>query len=415
METQSFTIKGRVIAADDPQLQDALALVYDTPERPRCLCVPGGVEMYVALHRQFVVKRMPESGSTHHPECPSYEPELQQSGLGELVGEAVLESEPGRVELRVDFPWTRVTGRGVPRGEPQEVSEVGVPKRRMTLRALMHFLFERAGFNRWSPAMAGKRNQGVVRKYLLEAAEDIMVKGVPLAERLYVPEPFNESAKAEAAQRRREKLAVLRPKDGQTPLAIVIGEFKASEATSQGRRVWIRHMPDAPLLIAGKSWERIERVFAPLFEARDADTDRPVRLVLAALIRARREYTYEIDAASLMLASEHWIPIEGVHELPLIDALVAQHRRFVKPLRYDARSGAAFPNALLLDAGPRPVPLHMLRAFMDPKERATKVKAIAAAGQEVWVWATDQLMPPLMPASLQSDQLNVSFTLKPAR
>ena len=116
-----------------------------------------------------------------------------------------------------------------------------------------------------------------------------------------------------------------------------------------------------------------------------------------------------------MLASEHWIPIEGVHELPLIDALVAQHRRFVKPLRYDARSGAAFPNALLLDAGPRPVPLHMLSAFMDTKERATKVKAIAAAGQEVWVWATDQLMPPLMPASLQSDQLNVSFTLKPAR
>ena len=393
METQRFTINGRVIAADDPQLQVALAQVYDTPERPRCLCVPGGVEMYVALHRQFVVKRMPESGSTHHPECPSYEPELQQSGLGELVGEAVLESEPGRVELRVDFPWTRVTGRGVPRGDPQDVSEVGVPGRRMTLRALMHFLFERAGFNRWSPAMAGKRNQGVVRKYLLEAAEEIMVKGVPLAERLYVPEPFNESAKAEAAQRRREKLAVLRPKDGQTPLAIVIGEFKASEATGQGRRVWIRHMPDTPLLIAGKSWERIERVFAPLFEARDADTGRPVRLVLAALIRARREYTYEIDAASLMLASEHWIPIEGVHELPLIDALVAQHRRFVKPLRYDARSGAAFPNALLLDTGARPVPLHVASAFMDPKERAAKEKAIASGKPGAWVWWTDQPMP----------------------
>lgn len=392
METQRFTIKGRVIAADDPQLQVALAQVYDTPERPRCLCVPGGVEMYVALHRLFVVKRMPESGSTHHPECPSYEPELQQSGLGELVGEAVLESEPGRVELRVDFPWTRVTGRGVPRGEPQDVSEVGVPGRRMTLRALMHFLFERAGFNRWSPAMAGKRNQGVVRKYLLEAAGEIMVKGVPLAERLYVPEPFNESAKAEAAQRRREKLAVLRPKDGQTPLAIVIGEFKASEATNQGRRVWIRHMPDAPLLIAGKSWERIERVFAPLFEARDADTGRPVRLILAALIRARREYTYEIDAASLMLASEHWIPIEGVHELPLIDALVAQHRRFVKPLRYDARSGAAFPNALLLDSGTRPIPLHVVSTFMDPKERVAKEKVIASGKPEAWVWWTDQPM-----------------------
>jgi len=152
-------------------------------------------------------------------------------------------------------------------------------------------------------------------------------------------------------------------------------------------------MPDAPLLIAGRSWERIERVFAPLFEARDADTGHPVRLVMAALICARREYTYEIDAVSLMLASEHWIPVEGVHELPLIDALVARHRRFVKPLRYDARSAAAFPNALLLDAGPTPVPLHVVSSFMDPKDRVAKEKAIAANRQDGWVWWTDRPMP----------------------
>jgi hypothetical protein len=116
---------------------------------------------------------------------------------------------------------------------------------------------------------------------------------------------------------------------------------------------------------------------------------------MAALIRARREYTYEIDAASLMLTSEHWIPIEGVHELPLIDALVAQHRRFVKPLRYDARSAAAFPNALLLDAGPAPVPLHVVSAFMDPKERLSKERAIAEIGaQGAWVWRTEEPMPP---------------------
>jgi hypothetical protein len=390
MEIQRFAIKGRMIEADDPQLQDALEQVYETPERPRCLCMPGGIEMYVARHRQFVVKRMPESGSAHHPGCPSYEPELQCSGLGELIGEAVLESEPGRVELRVDFPWSRMIGRGVQLGAPQDVSEVDVPGRRMSLRALMHFLFERAGFNRWSPAMEGKRNQGVLRKYLLEAAEEIVVKGVPLAERLYVPEAFSESTKAEAAQRRREKLAVLSPRDGQTPLAVVIGEFKASEPTAQGSRVWLRHMPDAPLLIAAGSWARIERAFAPLFEARDADTGHPVRLILAALIRARREYTYEIDAASLMMTSEQWIPLEGVHELPLIDALVVQRRRFVKPLRYDARSAAAFPNVLLLDTGQAPMPLHVISAFMDPKERAAKEKAISSGKPDAWVWRTDQ-------------------------
>ena len=392
---QRFSIKGRVVNDSAPTLQTHLTEVYDTLERPRCLCVPGGVEMYVARHRQFVVKRMPGTGSNHHPSCPSFEPEPQQSGLGELVGEAVLELVPGQIQLRVDFPWTRTVGPSVPRGEPQEASEVEVPKRRMSLRALMHFLFERAGFNRWSPAMEGKRNQGVLHKYLLGAAEDVMVKGVPLSERLYVPEAFNEATKAQAAQRRRDKLAVLRPHEGQSPLAVVIGEFKASEATALGRRVWIKHMPDAPLLVATKTWERIERVFAPLFEARDADSGYTVRLMLTALIRARREHTYEIDAASLMLTSEHWIPIEGVHELPLVHALVAQQRRFVKPLRYDAKSAATFPNALLLDAGPLPLPLHVMSDFMPSRERTEKERAAQMGGSSSWLWLSSLTMPDL--------------------
>lgn len=96
-----------------------------------------------------------------------------------------------------------------------------------------------------------------------------------------------------------------------------------------------------------------------------------------------------------MLVSEHWIPVEGVHELPLINALVAQGRRFVKPLRYDARSVAGFPNALLLDVGPVPVQLHVLSPFLDAKERAAKEKAIVRGEKMAWVWSTDQPMPSL--------------------
>lgn len=396
-DTQRFSIKGRVVHGHAPEFQASLAEIYDTPERPRCLCVPGGVEMYVARHRLFVVKRMPDTGCQHHPSCPSFEPEHQQSGLGELVGEAVLELVPGQIQLRVDFPWTRTVGQSVHRGEPQEATEVEAPKRRMSLRALMHFLFERAGFNRWCPAMEGKRNQGVLHKYLLAAAEDVLVKGVPLSERFYVPEPFNEANKAAAATRRREKLSILRPHEGHSPLAIVMGEFKASEATTSGRRVWIKHMPDAPLLVANKTWERVKRMFAPMFEAGDADSGYKVRIVLAALIRARREHTYEIDALSLMMASEHWIPVDGIHELPLVHALVAQRRRFAKPLRYDAKSVASFPNALLLDAGSTPMPLHVVSPFMLTRERDAKLKAAQMASDAPWLWWTNEAMPTFPP------------------
>lgn len=388
-------IRGRVWLAGEAGIQDALAAVHGTPERPRCLCIHGGVEMYVAHLREFVVKRMPNGGAQHHPRCGSFEPDVAQSGLGPLSGSAVRELDTGRTELRVDFPWTRRPGRSAARRVATDSGQVEATARRMSLRAVTHYLFERAGFNRWTPAMAGRRNWGVVRKYLLEAAGEIDVAGGPLADRLFVPEAFNEGVKAEAARRRREKLAMLKPQDGAMPLALVIGEFKALEVVEEGWRVWIRHMPDAPLLVEERVWQRIVRHYASMFEARDADTGLHVRLLIAALIKARREFTYEIDAASLMMTSEQWIPVEGVHELPLIDALVREGRRFIKPLRYDTPSAEAFANALLLDMGPEACPLHLISPYMDEHSRTVKRRAIERAPRGAWVWETDQPLPPL--------------------
>lgn len=395
MDGQCFLIAGASYDANDPRLQEILGGVHDGAERPRCLCVPDGVEMYVARHRQYVVKRMPGTGGQHHPQCPSYEPDALQSGLGELMGEAIVETLPGSVELRVDFPWVRMLGRGVASGELHDPGEIVVPRRRMSLRALTHFLFERAGFNRWLPGMAGKRNQGVLCKHLLEAAAEMVVKGQPLAQRLYIPEPFSEATKAVAAQRRRDKLAILQPRNGQFPLAVVLGEFKTCEATAFGRRVWIKHMPDAPLLITDKTWERARRAYASYFEVQDADAGYRPRLVVTALIRAKREHIYEVDALSLMLTSEHWIPVEGAHEIELVHALVQQQRRFIKPLGYDAKSTAGFPNALLLDAGAEPVALHVISVFAEEKERATKIQAVARLVPPAWTWWTDRPMPAL--------------------
>ena len=394
MDAQRLSIRGRILQSDDAGLQDALAAIHDTPERPRCLCVPGGVEMYVAFHRRYLAKRMPDTGSRHHPSCLSYEPAPQQSGLGELIGEAVVESA-GAVELRVDFPWCRQPGARMPAGrKPTDPGEVKAARRGMSLRALVHFLFERAGFNRWSPAMEGKRTQAVLHKYLMRAAEQVRAKGIVLGERLYVPEPFQEATRLEVAERRRQRLGVLRPADGVAPLAMVLAEFKAVEACAGGCRVWLKHMPDVPLLASVKTWERIAKTYAAVLEARDADLDQRVRAVMAALIRARREHTYEIDTATLMLASEQWIPVEGLHELPLLQALVAARRRFIKPLRYDARHAAVFANALLLDTGGQATPLHVLSPFLPAREREAKAEVLRHA-VDAWVWSTDGPMPPL--------------------
>lgn len=401
MEGQRFLINGQMYTSGDTELQVALARVHDTPERPRCMCARGGIEMYVARHRLYVVKRMPGTGPQHDVACPSYEPEYGQSGLGELMGQSIIERSPELVELRVDFPLAHAPGRTIVRSAPQGPAEINATRHRMSLRAVMHFLFERAGFNRWTPAMEGKRSQAVLHRYLLEAADGIETKGVRLSERLYVPEQFHEERKTEIAERRRERLATLQaPEDDiRFKMALVIGEYKCEEPSPFGRKVWLRHMPDAPLFIDASAWERLKRGYGDLFEARDADTKTKQRIVMCALFYAKREHVYQIEAVSVMLTTHNWIPIEGVHEADLIQALTEHKRRFLKPLRYDARSAASFPNALLLDTGARPTPLHVVSATLNPQDRAAKEKTLKALGATTWVWRTDQRMPPLPAAA----------------
>ena len=383
----------------DAALQGALASVYDTPERPRCMCVRGGVDMYVAKYRDYVLKRMPDTGSEHHPLCPVYEPHWTQSGLGQLLGEAIIQHSPESIELRLAFPLSRHPGRAPQRTNPDTPAEINAPRHAMSLRALLHYLWERAGFNRWYPAMKDKRSWAVVRKYLMEAAEGLHTKGLLLSERLYVPEPFSEEHAQAIAQRRREALALLHsPEDAvQYKMALLVGEFKADECSPYGQKVWVKHMSDCPLFVDANAWRRIQQVFGWMFQGRDANTPTKPKVVMAALVYAKREHIYQIDTASFMLATASWIPVEAEYEINLVETLIQQSRRFLKPLRYDAKSAPSIPNVLLLDTGDKPTAMHIIR--MEARERAAKDRAIKAEQVAPWVWCTDKPMPALPPAA----------------
>ena len=129
MDAAKYFIRGVTLLATDPGLQEALSRVYESSERPRCMCVRGGVEMYIAKHGEYVVKRMPGTGDMHHPTCQSFEPEPGLSGLGELVGEAIVEHNADHVEIRTDFPFSRVSVKAMPRGEAKYLQLVELCRR----------------------------------------------------------------------------------------------------------------------------------------------------------------------------------------------------------------------------------------------------------------------------------------------
>jgi Protein of unknown function (DUF1173) len=41
----------------------------------------------------------------------------------------------------------------------------------------------------------------------------------------------------------------------------------------------------------------------------------------------------QVDTVSMMLTTEHWITLDGLCELPLIETLQREQRSFMKPLK----------------------------------------------------------------------------------
>ena len=151
-----YLINGIEVTSAHPMAQSLLAAAYNAEKAPRCLCIAGGVEMYIAKYKDFVIKRRPETGKDHSPSCISYEPPAGESGLGEALGEAIVELGAELIEVRLDFPLTRRLGRAYTPGERMEKTEVEVARRRLGLRGLQHLLWDRAGTSKY-----GKNGQGI--------------------------------------------------------------------------------------------------------------------------------------------------------------------------------------------------------------------------------------------------------------
>jgi hypothetical protein len=386
-----YLMQARVYRDDTPALQEALSAAYRIGERPRCLCVRDGVEMYIAHHARFVIKRMPGTGTAHHPTCPSYEFPATESGLGAMLGEAVIERAPDRVEVRLGFPLSHGANDSTDREVRRAAAPGGASPRRLSMRGLVHLLWDRAGFNRWSPRMEGKRTWWVVRKHLIEAAGEIEATGAPLDRILFIPEPYR-SDEAEALRERRSEFfrsLDAGPGAGRRRLALLLGEVKDCVGRADAYRLTIRHLPDCPVVLDAATGRRFFRRFEPELLAKARSE---VRLVAACTVEPA-DRSLRVDTITLLMVTPEWIPVDHPLERTLIAELVRQQRRFVKPLRYGTPDSAGLAAVVLLDCGDSPV-----RLDLDHPGTPEEVGGGESAG---WIWRPERslAMPAFPPPS----------------
>lgn len=395
-------IHDQLFEMSDPALTAALASIYGTKVRPFCDCRPGGVEMYIArVTGKFAVKRMPNTGPDHAPHCDSYEPPGELSGRGQLMGNAIDENaDEGLTTLKLGFSLTKVAGKAAPSPGTSEKDSVKTDGNKLTLRGTLHYLWEQAGFNRWSPAMEGKRSWAVVRKYLLLAAENKMTKGSALVERLYIPEPFDKDKKAEIAQRRMARMAkAAAPLKETRQLMIVIGEVAEVGTARYGFKIRFKHVPDCDFMMNEDIHKRLQKRFATEIELWSSNGDNGVHLMAIATVGVGHTGVPSFEEIALMVVSPGWVPFENQFELMLLGVLGDNKRRYVKGLRYNLASTSPLAAAVLSDTAPLPTAVYVVPPGASDTYREEMDKLIESSKLPSVKWELDSgVMPALPPA-----------------
>ncbi|BFM18800.1 DUF1173 domain-containing protein (plasmid) [Maricurvus nonylphenolicus] len=355
-----YKIGENTVSRDDFDFTQQLMSAYKGKVKPLCMCLPTGVPMYIAhVGDTYIIKRMPNSGGDHHPDCESYEIPSELSGRGDLDNKAIQEDHStGITKLKLDFALTKNnTTRAAPQGESSEKNTVKSDPAKLSLRSLLHYLYEDAGLNKWYPRMEGKRNWFVVRKYLLEAIANKVAKNSPLSDTVLIPENFNLDKKDEHGHRIKKHMMSMRPQGNKQPVGVLIGAVKEIEEARFGYKLKVKHLPEAPFYMGKDVYRRIYKNFPvelSLFEQNES-----THLLTICTFFLSASGNPQIDSISFMLTDSNWLPVESIDDMELTERATSGKRSFIKGLRYNLASTDVIASMLLTDIEGKPTAVYI--------------------------------------------------------
>ena len=391
-------VSGARTRPGDEGFDELVAAAYAAKERPLCLCQDSGVPMYIAaVGHRHVVKRMPNTGNLHSPECSSFDPPAELSGLGEVAGTAIIEdTETGSVALKLDFSLSKLAGRAMPVASGRESDTVKSDGTKLTLRGLLHYLWEEAGLNSWSPAMEGKRSWYVVRRELLAAAAAKSVKGHALGGKLFIPEQFAVERKQEIERKQAEAFAPLYAVGKRQELMVLVGEVKAVNTARYGFKVVIKHLPHLAFNLDEQIGRRMEKRFKNELALWNADPS--THLMIVATFGVGPAGMMAINEMSFLLANSSWLPVDDLYDQQLLSSLAGDGRRFRRCLRYNLASDRPVAVAVVTDTRPRPVAMYVVVPGVGDDYVAALQDMLDHSEFPAWIWHAGLEACPALPA-----------------
>ncbi|SDD68941.1 DUF1173 family protein [Actinokineospora iranica] len=316
----------------------------------RCLCRIDEVVRLVIRCRsgRYHLANWPSGGHQHAPDCPWFRAASSLSGRS-AYADAIADDDDG-TSIRLSSPLVirgasaggaTTTGRGSTGREPTAArGAVG-------LLGLVHYLWEAARLNVWSP-QAGRRHWPDCHDLLREQARDCRINHLPLAGTLWIVPPFRPADAHRINTAWERYFARLAVTGTSRRRSLLLGEIRALEPTTHSIRVKLAHQR-TPLYAPKALVDRVRRSYPAAFTAQAAQTNRR-RVLLGLIEHSPRGHAVLVDFAA-MLTTATYLPADSSHEADMADALTAAARTFLKPLRYD-RNSQVFPDFVLVDDEP---------------------------------------------------------------
>lgn len=361
-----------------------------------CLCRRPHPRMYIARRGEtYYLARFPATGPAHALQCASYTPDSRYSDRSGYAEGVLTERKDGRISVRLDAPLDVI-----PRPAPAApVSRPAAASRKaraaLSLQGLLHLLWDQAQFNRWAPAMRGRRGYRQVYKFLGDAASGVLLRRRPLNTQIWIPEPFVPTKRRLIARRRDAAFKRLgRGAANRQRRIVVVAQLKAVDIdANENCALRLAHTPPNLMLACpAREVRRLRRQAGIAFPDWPAIAAELRVIVLLTMLCTDGAWTV-VQLAALPTDS-HYLPVLSPAERLLIAHLVETDRHFYKPLPYD-RDADRYPSVLLTDAGHAPVPLEI----SGPPAPSVKVQARVSACREndrlCWHW--DRGLTPHLP------------------
>lgn len=357
---------------EDVELQEHLKRHYDLQKgKPAtCLCQTVPPRMYIAkVGDRYILKRWPGSGHEHDVSCDRYEPPLEASGIGKLMGHAIDEDpNTGNVNLALGFSLKRSPRtieemkKVVEKGQEAEIHEgpAHQSNTKLSLRATLHYFWEGAKLNHWRPNMTGKRNWRFLYQSLKEYARHLTSKGHVLANRLYIPEPFQAEDKERIRMRRRAFFQTVASNKPSRDLLMFLFEIKSIDVVDGGYAITAKNVPDDKFYVSEDTYKIMMSRYGneiAMFK-READrkpdpTDPPNHLVGLGTLSVKESGIATIEDIVVMMTTNNWIPIADATDEILVKYATTERRQFMKPLRYNTGPGQPIASLIMLDTPER--------------------------------------------------------------